>query len=53
MSAPPDAPRLREAAARVAGFLGASGDDLVFVDNASSGVNAVLRSLDLGPATRS
>ncbi len=39
--------RLRAAAARVAAFLGAHGDGLVFVDNASSGVNAVLRSIAL------
>lgn len=44
-AAPPA--RLREAAARVAAFLGAEGDGLVFVDNASSGVNAVLRSIAL------
>jgi isopenicillin-N epimerase len=31
----------------VAGFLGARGDDLVFVDNATAGVNAVLRSFPL------
>ncbi|MEZ5320045.1 MAG: aminotransferase class V-fold PLP-dependent enzyme [Vicinamibacterales bacterium] len=37
--------RMREAAAAVAGFIGARGDDLVFVDNATAGVNAVLRSL--------
>ena len=49
ISSPPDAPRLRVAAGQVAGFLGARGDDLVFVDNASSGVNAVLRSLALRP----
>ena len=49
MSAPPAAPRLRAAAARVAAFLGATGEGLAFVDNASSGVNAVLRSLDLKP----
>ena len=49
MSAPPEAPRLRAAADRVAAFLGASGEDLVFVDNASSGVNAVLRSIDFEP----
>ena len=49
MSAPPEAPRLRAAADRVAAFLGASGDGLVFVDNASSGVNAVLRSIDFEP----
>jgi isopenicillin-N epimerase len=40
------APAQREAASRLAAFLGASGDDLVFVDNATAGVNAVLRSLD-------
>jgi isopenicillin-N epimerase len=40
--------RLRQAAAEVAAFLGARGDDLVFVDNATAGVNAVLRSLPLG-----
>jgi isopenicillin-N epimerase len=49
MSAPPKAPRLRAAADRVAAFLGARGDDMVFVDNASSGVNAVLRSIALKP----
>jgi isopenicillin-N epimerase len=38
-----------QATSRLAAFLGASGDDLVFVDNATAGVNAVLRSLDLGP----
>jgi isopenicillin-N epimerase len=38
--------RMREAAAIVADFLGARGDDLVFVDNATAGVNAVLRSLE-------
>jgi isopenicillin-N epimerase len=40
-------PRLRAAAERVAAFLGADGEGLVFVDNASSGVNAVLRSVTL------
>jgi isopenicillin-N epimerase len=43
------APRLRAAAERVAEFLGARGDGLVFVDNATSGVNAVLRSIALEP----
>lgn len=38
-------PRMRTAADAVAGFLGAKGDDVVFVDNATAGVNAVLRSL--------
>lgn len=41
--------RLRAAAAAVAAFLGARGDDLVFVDNTTAGVNAVLRSLPLAP----
>src|SRR5438128_11895975 len=41
---PPERPRLRVAADAVAEFLGASGKDLAFVDNATSGVNAVLRS---------
>ncbi|HVR29015.1 MAG TPA: aminotransferase class V-fold PLP-dependent enzyme, partial [Thermoanaerobaculia bacterium] len=40
---------LREAAERVAAFLGARGDDLVFVDNDTTGINAVLHSFDLGP----
>jgi isopenicillin-N epimerase len=42
-------PRIRQAAEAVAAFLGARGEDLVFVDNATTGVNAVLRSLDLRP----
>jgi isopenicillin-N epimerase len=37
-------PRLRAAADEVARFLGAEGKDLVFVDNATSGINAVLRA---------
>ncbi len=40
-------PRLREAAARVAAFVGCTADGLVFVDNATSGICAVLRSLRL------
>lgn len=40
---------LRDAAARLAGFLGARGEDVGFVDNATSGCNAVLRSLVLAP----
>ncbi len=42
-------PRLRTAAAEVAAFFGARGEDLVFVDNATTGANAVLRSLPLVP----
>ena len=45
-------PRMRRAAATVAGFLGARGEDLVFVDNITTGMNAVLRSLDLAPGRR-
>lgn len=41
----PRRPRLRDAADRVGAFLGVRGDDVAFVDNASAGVNAVLRSL--------
>ncbi len=37
-------PRMRVAADQVAAFLGARGDDLVFVDNTTAGANAVLRS---------
>jgi isopenicillin-N epimerase len=40
---------LRATASRLAAFMGARGEDLVFVDNATAGVNAVLRSLDFGP----
>lgn len=36
--------RMREAAAAVASFVGADVDDTVFVDNATTGANAVLRS---------
>lgn len=42
---PAQTPRIRAAAAAVAAFLGACGEDLVFVDNATTGINAVLRSL--------
>lgn len=38
-------PRMRAAAAAIARFVGADRDDLVFVDNTTTGVNAVLRSL--------
>ena len=40
---------LRAAAGDLAGFLGADPSDVVFVENATSGCNAVLRSLDFSP----
>jgi isopenicillin-N epimerase len=40
---------MRRAAAAVAAFIRARPDDVVFVDNATTGVNAVLRSLPLEP----
>src|SRR5262245_39839092 len=43
----PPRTRLRAAADAVAEFVGAEGRDLVFVDNATTAVNAVLRSFDL------
>jgi isopenicillin-N epimerase len=48
---PPGQPRplMRAAADEVAAFVGAQGRDLVFVDNASAGINAVLRSRKLAP----
>ncbi len=46
---PRELPRLREAAGIVAEFLGARGEDLVFVDNATTGANAVLRSFAFQP----
>src|ERR1700674_4559789 len=41
--------RLAEAGAILAGFVGASPADLAFVENATAGCNAVLRSLRLKP----
>jgi isopenicillin-N epimerase len=41
--------RLDEARDALAAFLGASSADLVFVPNATTGVNSVLRSLELAP----
>ena len=38
-------PAIREAAAVLARFVGAQGEDVVFVPNATTGCNAVLRSL--------
>jgi isopenicillin-N epimerase len=42
-------PRLRAAAEGVGEFLGAPGDDLAFVDNTTTGANAILRSLEFAP----
>ncbi|WP_210485651.1 aminotransferase class V-fold PLP-dependent enzyme [Microvirga antarctica] len=45
-----DLPRLlREAAAPLAAFVGTKPDRLAFVENATSGISAVVRSLDLAP----
>src|SRR5258708_4106789 len=44
------APSLRDAARELGRFIGAEGADLVFVENATSAINAVLRSLDFKPA---
>jgi isopenicillin-N epimerase len=41
--------RLRAAARQVAAFFSARGDDLVFVENDTTGINAVLQSFDLCP----
>src|SRR4051812_14588321 len=41
--------RLREAIGQVAPFLGCRPADLVFVPNVTTGLNAVLRSVPLGP----
>jgi len=46
IGAPAGIPRMRAAAAAVAEFLGARGQDLVFVDNVTTGINGVLRSLE-------
>jgi isopenicillin-N epimerase len=42
--------RLREASDQIAAFVGARPDDLVFVPNVTTGMNAVLQSLPLRPA---
>ena len=41
--------RLREASDQVAAFVGAQPDDLVFVSNVTTGLNAVMGSIPLGP----
>jgi isopenicillin-N epimerase len=41
--------RIREAARSVAGFLGSRAEDLVFVPNVTTGLNAVLRSIPFAP----
>jgi isopenicillin-N epimerase len=46
------APHIRRAANDLAKFVGVEGDDLVFVDNATAGVNAVVRSLDFAASDR-
>jgi isopenicillin-N epimerase len=42
-------PLLDDARAQLGAFVGAAAEDLVWVNNATTGVNAVLRSLDLRP----
>jgi isopenicillin-N epimerase len=42
--------RLREASDQVAAFVGARGEDLVFVANVTTGMNAVLQSVPLRPS---
>lgn len=42
-------PLLRETADRLGRYMGARGDDIVFLDNATTAINAVLRSLVLFP----
>ena len=45
----PEPSRIRVAAGAIAAFLHVSADDLVFTDNATAGVNAVLRSFPFAP----
>jgi isopenicillin-N epimerase len=42
-------PEIRRSAGLLGGFLDADGEDIVFVDNVTAGVNAILRSLVLIP----
>ena len=46
-AAPPELPRMRRAAREIGPFLGVRGEDLVFTDNVTTSVNAVLRSVEL------
>ncbi len=46
---PGDRGRLRAAAADVAAFVGAAADDLVFVSNVTTGINAALRAMRFEP----
>jgi isopenicillin-N epimerase len=50
----PDNPAstIRAAAARIAKLVGCSGDDLAFVENATSGVQAAMNSIDFKPGDR-
>jgi len=41
--------RLREASDQIAAFVGSKPDDLVFVPNVTTGLNAVLQAVPLGP----
>jgi isopenicillin-N epimerase len=45
----PGPTRMREAAGKVASFVGARGEDFVFAPNVTTALNAVLRSFPLGP----
>ncbi len=44
--------RLRHAAATLGAYVGARGEDIAFVENATAGINAVVRSLSLQPGDR-
>lgn len=48
-SAPEGPTLMRQAAGAVAAFVGARADDLVFIDNTTTGVNAIVQSLPLAP----
>jgi isopenicillin-N epimerase len=44
---------IRAAAGELAAFVGAERDDLVFVDNATAGINAILESMRFAPGDES